>query len=158
MNPQTIKIPKPLLSLATTHAGGNVIPKTTKSAAPLLIDWNRLTTHASYAAPPLVAISSMILVIIGASPQLTNIIQGEKVATTPSPIILMCSTLEACSTSHVDALGEEDEDASGFEEVVRAFLLFMFLLTLKSSHGKCRAPNLLSRDQFRSCTVLEELM
>jgi hypothetical protein len=106
MNPQTVNIPK-TLPLATTHAGGNVIPKTTNSVAPPL-DWNLLATHASFAAAPIVAISRTISVIVGgASPQLTIINQGEKVATMPSPTILMCSALEACSTSHVDALVKE---------------------------------------------------
>ena len=104
---QTTKIPK-TLPLATTHANGDVIPTTTNYVAPPSIDWNLLASHASFAAAPIVAISRMIPVIIrGASPQLTIINQGEKVATTPSPTILMCSALEACSTSHVDALGKE---------------------------------------------------
>jgi hypothetical protein len=125
MNPQTVKIPK-TLPFASTHAGRNVIPKTTTSAALPSIDWNLLATHASFVAAPIVAISRMISVIIGgASPQLTIINQGEKVATTPSPTILMCSALEACSTSHVDALGEEEEGAFAFEEEVSSFLLFV---------------------------------
>ncbi|KAL3769679.1 hypothetical protein ACHAW5_010260 [Stephanodiscus triporus] len=44
--------------------------------------------------------------------------KGEKVAMTPSPTIMVCSALEACSTSHVDALGEEEEGASAFEEAM----------------------------------------
>ena len=158
MNPQTVKTPK-TIPLATTHAhaGGNVIPTTTNSVAPPLIDWNLLaSTRASYAAAPFVAISRMISVIIGAFP--STITQGEKVATTPSPAILMSSALEACSTSHVDALSEEEEGALAFEEAVSSFLLFVLLLTLESPHGKRRSGNLLSRDQFRSCAVLAEQM
>ncbi|KAL3783857.1 hypothetical protein ACHAW5_003676 [Stephanodiscus triporus] len=121
MNPQTVKIPK-TLPFATTHSDGEVIPTTTNYVAPPL-DWNLLASHASFAvAPivaPIVAISKMISVIIGgASPQLTIIDQGEKVATTPSPTILMCSALEACSTSHVDARGKEEEGALAFEEAI----------------------------------------
>ncbi|KAL3763780.1 hypothetical protein ACHAW5_000353 [Stephanodiscus triporus] len=102
MNPQTVKIPK-TLPFATTHSDGEVIPTTTNYVAPPL-DWNLLATHASFAAAPIVAISRMISVIIGgASPQLMIINQGEKLATTPSPTILMCSALEACSISHVDS-------------------------------------------------------
>ncbi|KAL3792470.1 hypothetical protein ACHAW5_005585 [Stephanodiscus triporus] len=106
MNPQTVKIPK-TLPFATTHADGNVILTTTNYVAPPLIDWNLLATHASFAAAPVVAISRMISVIIGgASPQLM-IIQGGKMASMPSPTILMCSALEECSTSHVSARGKE---------------------------------------------------
>ncbi|KAL3794963.1 LOW QUALITY PROTEIN: hypothetical protein ACHAW5_000427 [Stephanodiscus triporus] len=58
MNPQTVKIPK-TLPFASTHAGRNVILTTT-----------------NYVAPPLVAVSRMISVIIGgASPQLMIINQ-----------------------------------------------------------------------------------
>ena len=107
MNLQTTKIPK-TLPLATSHADGDVIPTTTNYVAPPSIDWNLLATHASFAAAPFIAISRMISVVIrGASPQLTIITQGEMVATTPPPTILMCSALEACFTSHVDALGKE---------------------------------------------------
>ena len=117
MNLQTTKIPK-TLPLATSHADGDVFPTTTNDVAPPL-DWNLLASHASFAAAPIVAISRIISVIIGgASPQLTIINQGKKVATTPSPTILMCSASEACSTSHVDALGEEEEGALAREEAV----------------------------------------
>ncbi|KAL3778118.1 hypothetical protein ACHAW5_008947 [Stephanodiscus triporus] len=96
MNPQTVKIPK-TLPLATTHAGGNVIPKTTNSVATPLIDWSLLSTHASFVAAPIVAISRTISVIVGGdSPQLTIINQGEKVAMMPS---------------HVDALVKEGASA-----------------------------------------------
>ena len=74
--------------------------------------------------------------------------KGKMVAMTPSPTILMCSTLEACHTSHVDALGEgEKGGALAFEEAVRSFLLvFMPLLALIPPHGKCHAPTYLSHD------------
>ena len=50
--------------------------------------------------------------------------KGNMVAMTPSPTILVCSTLESCPISHVDALGEGKEGgASAFEEAVRSFLL-----------------------------------
>jgi hypothetical protein len=134
MNLQTTKIPK-TLPLATSHADGDVIPTTTKYVAPPSIDWNLLATHAPFAAAPIVAISRMISVIIGgSSPQSTIINRGEKVM--PSPTILMCSALEACSTSHVNARGEEEEGAFAFEEAVRSFLSFMRLVTLESPHGK----------------------
>ena len=104
MNLQTTKIPK-TVPLATTN--GDVIPTTTNYVAPPSIDWN-LLAYVAFVAAPIVAISRMIPVIIcGASPQLTTINQGEKVATTPSPTILMCSALEACFASHVDALRKE---------------------------------------------------
>ena len=130
MNPQTAKITKTLLPLAsTTHAGRNVIPKTTSSVAPPLIDWDLLaTTHASYAAAPFVAISRMISVIIADSPS-KIVIQGEEVATTPSPTLLLTrSAQDACSASHVDALCEEEEGALAFKEAVRSFLSFMLWL------------------------------
>ncbi|KAL3790397.1 hypothetical protein ACHAW5_008354 [Stephanodiscus triporus] len=45
------------------------------------------------------------------------LVKGKMVATTLSPTNLMCSALKACSTSHVDALGEGEEGgASAFEE------------------------------------------
>ncbi|KAL3765308.1 hypothetical protein ACHAW5_006093 [Stephanodiscus triporus] len=119
MNPQTAKITKTLLlPLATTHAGGNVIPTTTTSVAPALIDWNLLAaTRVSCAAAPFVLISRMISVIISASsPKI--VIQGEEVAMMPSPTILMRSALDACSASHVNALGEKEEVASAFEEAI----------------------------------------
>ncbi|KAL3767661.1 hypothetical protein ACHAW5_007002 [Stephanodiscus triporus] len=116
MNPQTAKIPKTILPLATTHAGGNVIPPTTNSVSPPLIDWNLLAaTNASYAAAPFVVISRMISVIIGVTSS-KIVIQGEEAATMPSPTILMRSALDACSASHVDALDEKEEGASAFEE------------------------------------------
>ena len=78
------------------------------------------------------------------------LIKGEMVATTLSPTILMCSTLEVCSTSHVDALNEGKEGgALAFEEAVRSFLLvFMPLLALIPPHGKCHALTDLSNDQM----------
>jgi len=147
MNPQTVKIPK-TLPLATTDAGGNVIPPTTNSVAPPLIDWNLLAaTHASYATAPFVAIARMISVIIGASPS-KIVVQGEEVATMPSPTILMRSALDACFASHVDALGEEEEGASAFEEAVRSFLSFMPLLVFIPPHRKCHALTYLSNYQM----------
>jgi len=126
VNPQTVKIPK-TLPLATSHAGENVIPMTTNSVAPPLIDWNLpATTHASYAAAPFVAISRMISVIIGASPS-KIVIQGEEVATTPSPTILTRNAPDACSASHADAFGEEEEN------VVRSFLSYMLGLVPHSN-------------------------
>ena len=158
MNLQAIEIPNPP-PLASTPASGNAIPATTESVAPPSIDPNLLTAHASYAAAHFVAISRMISsVTIGASPQSTNIIQDEKVATTPSPTILMCSAVEACSTCHVYALGEEEEGDVAFEEAVRSFFSFdpCFFSHLNLLTKKCRAPNLLPCDQFRSCAVLAE--
>ena len=150
MNPHKVKIPK-TLHLATNHAGRNVIPTTTNSFGPPFIDWNLLaTSHVSRAA----AISGMISVVIGVSPS-KIIIQGEKEATTPSPPIYMCSALDACPTSFVDGLCEEQEDSS-FEEVVRSFLSFMLRLTLESPHSKCPAPYHLSHYQIRSCAVFAE--
>ncbi|KAL3799386.1 hypothetical protein ACHAW5_010388 [Stephanodiscus triporus] len=117
MNPQTVKIPK-TLPLATAHAGGNVDPPTTNYVAPPLIDWNLVaTTQASNAAASFVAISRMILVIIGAY-RSKIVIQGEEVAMTPSPTILTRSALDACSASHVDALCKEDKGSSAFEETI----------------------------------------
>ena len=144
MNPQTVKIPK-TLPLATTHAGGNVIPTTTNSVSPSLIDWNLLAaTHASYAAAPFVVISRMISVIIGATSS-KIVIQGEEAATMPSPTILMRSALDACSASQIDALDEKEESASAFEEeAVRSFLSFMLWLVphsyLLTENFRCAQP------------------
>ena len=143
MNPQTVKIPK-TLPFATTHSDGEVIPTTTNYVAPPL-DWNLLATHASFAAAPIVAISRMISVIIGgASPQLM-IIQGGKMASMPSPTILMRSALDACSASQIDALDEKEESASAFEEeAVRSFLSFMLWLVphsyLLTENFRCAQP------------------
>ena len=144
MNPQTVKIPKTLLPLATTHAGGNVIPTTTNSDSPPLIDWNLLAaTNASYAAAPFVA-TRMISVIIGATSS-KIVIQGEEAATMPSPTILMRSALDACSASQIDALDEKEESASAFEEeAVRSFLSFMLRLVphsyLLTENFRCAQP------------------
>ena len=156
MNPQTVKIPK-TLPLATSHAGENFIATTTNSVAPPLIDWNLpATTHASYGAAPFVAISKMISVIIGgASPQLTIVIQGEEVATTPSPTILTRNAPDACSASHADAFGEEEEGALAFENAVRSFLSYMLGLVPHSNLLTeiicCAPPNhLIEADLFWS--------
>ena len=132
MNAQTVKIPK-TLPLATSHAGENVFATTTNFVAPPLIDWNLpATTHASYAAAPFVAISRMISVIIGASPS-KIVIQGEEVATTPSPTILTRNAPDACSASHADAFGEEEEGALAFDDAVRSFLSYMLGLVPHSN-------------------------
>jgi len=56
------------------------------------------------------------------------LVKGKMVVTTLSPTNLICSALKACSTSHVDALGEGEEGgASAFEEAVRSFLSSVLL-------------------------------
>ena len=152
MQSQTLEIPK-TFSLQETCAGStNVIPKTANCVAPPVIDGNidhntkqfdLLATHTSFTAAPLVTISGMISVIIGAPRQAKIIAQGrKKVGMMTSPTMLSCPALVLACITHANALCNKEEGALAFEKVVRSFLSCMLLLTLACSSQKLPCPKL----------------
>ena len=143
MKPQTLKIPTTLTLQETCAGSMNDICKTTNCVAPPVIDGNvsqnanqfdLLPTHTSFTAAPLVAISGMISVIIGAPRQAKIIVQGQKkVGMMTSPTMLSCPALVLACITHANSLCNKEEGALAFEKVVRHFLSCMLLLALACS-------------------------
>ena len=148
MQSQTLEIPHQETCAGSTNA----IPKTANCIAPPVIDGNidhntkqfdLLATHTSFTAAPLVAISGMILVIIGAPQQSKIIVQRwKKVGMMTSQTMLSCPALVLACFSHANTLCNKEEGALAFEKVVRSFLSCMLLLTLACSSQKLSCPKL----------------
>ena len=100
-----------------------------------------LLTHTSFTKAPLVDISGMISVIIGAPRQSAIIIQGgKKVVMMPSPTMLSCFALVLACFTHANSLCNEEERALAFENEVQSFLSCMLLLTNACSSQKISYP------------------
>jgi hypothetical protein len=123
LNPLTLEI-QTTHSLAETCASQNVIPTSL----------NCIVLRVTCAAAPIVNISGMISVIIGAPQQSTIIVQGgKKVVMMPSPNMLTCFALVLACFTHANPLCNEEEGALTFEKVVRSFPSCMLLVTLAVS-------------------------
>jgi magnesium chelatase subunit H len=131
MKSQTLRIPK-TRTLAEACAGRmNDFPKTNNCVVPPEIDGNMsqnanqfdlLLTHTSFTAAPLVNISGMISVIIGAPRQLKIIVQGGKNGVKmPSPTMLSCFDLVLACFTHTNGFCNEEEGALVFAKVVSHF-------------------------------------
>jgi hypothetical protein len=150
MKSQALKIPKTLPLQKTCAGNTNDTPKTTNCVAPPDIDGNMshnasqldlLPTHTSFAAAPLVDISGMISVIIGAPRQSKIIIHGgKKVVMIPSPTVTSFFALVLACFTHANDLCNEEECSLAFEKVVRSFLSCMLLLTRENPSRKMSWP------------------
>ena len=134
------------------YTEGLCLQTTANCVAPPVIDGNinhntklfeLLATHTSFTAAPLVTISGMISVIIGAPRQAKIIAQGrKKVGMMTSPTMLSCPALVLACFTHANVLCNKEEGALAFEKVVRSFLSCMLLLTLVCSSQKLSCPKL----------------